>query len=62
MRHRVILTKLTEKSIEDLGGTDAAVLMLINELVNAYQCMITIAVNIDNFLNVYEANHHKLFF
>ena len=48
--------KTDGKSIEDLGGTDAAVLMLINELVNAYQCMITIAVNFDNFLKVYEAN------
>lgn len=50
------LDKINEKSIEDLGGTDAVVFMLMNELVNAYQCMITIAVNFDNFLTVYEAN------
>lgn len=50
------LDKINGKSIEDLGGTDAVVLMLMNELVNAYQCMITIAVNFDNFLTVYEAN------
>ena len=48
--------KIDGKSIEDLGGTDTVVLMLMNELVNAYQCMITIAVNFDNFLKVYEAN------
>lgn len=50
------LDKINGKSIEDLGGTDAVVFMLMNELVNAYQCMTTIAVNFDNFLTVYEAN------
>jgi hypothetical protein len=48
--------KINGKSIEDLGGTDAVVFMLMNELVNVYQCMTTIAVNFDNFLTVYEAN------
>ena len=50
------LDKINGKSIEDLGGTDAVVLMLMNELANAYQCMITIAVNFDNFLTIYGAN------
>ena len=50
------LDKINGKSIEDLGGTDAVVLMLMTEFANAYQCMITIAVNFDNFLTVYEAN------
>ena len=53
---RTYFEKINGKSIEDLGGTDAVVLMLMNELVNAYQCMITIAVNFDNFLTIYEAN------
>lgn len=50
------LDKIDGKSIEDLGGTDAVVLMLMNELVNAYKCMITIAVDFDKFLTIYEAN------
>lgn len=53
---QVYLDKVNGKSIEDLGGTDAVVFMLMNELVNAYQCMITIAINFDNFLTLYEAN------
>lgn len=53
---RTYLDKVNGKSIEDLGGTDAVVFMLMKELVNAYQCMITIAVNFDKFLTIYEAN------
>lgn len=48
--------KIDGKSIEDLGGTDAVVFMLMNEFVNAYQCIITIAINFDKFLTVYETN------
>ena len=50
------IDKINGKSIEDLGGTDKVVFMLMTELVNAYKCMITIATNFDNFLTVYEAN------
>lgn len=53
---QVYLDAINGKSIEDLGGTDAVVFMLMNELVNVYQCLSTIAVNFDNFLTVYEAN------
>lgn len=50
------IDKVDGKTIADLGGTDAVVVMLTEELVNAYQCMITIAVDFDNFLTIYEAN------
>lgn len=50
------LDKIEGKSIEDLGGTDAVVFMLVNELVNAYQCLITIAENFDDFLTLYKTN------
>lgn len=48
--------KVNGKSIEDLGGTNAVVLILMKEFANAYQCMITIATNFDDFLTIYEAN------
>lgn len=50
------LDTINGKSIEDLGGTDAVVFMLMGELLNVYQYLITIAVNFDNFITIYEAN------
>lgn len=50
------LNKVNGKSIEDLGGTDAVVLMLMGELLTMYQCMITITTNFDNFLTIYNTN------
>ena len=55
------LDKINGKSIEDLGGTDAVVFMLMSELVNVYQCMITIAVNFDEFLGVYNENQSIIY-
>lgn len=53
---KTYLDKVDGKTIEDLGGTDTAVFMLLQELVYAYQCMITIAVNFDGFLTIYGQN------
>lgn len=48
--------KVNGKSVEDLGGVDAAAIIALSELLNMYQYMIIIAVDFDNFLAVYEAN------
>ena len=46
------------KTIEDLGGTDAVLIMVINEITNnIYPLMYTQAVQFENFLSVYEANN-----
>lgn len=46
--------KIDGKTLEQIGRDDT--FMLMQELVNVYQCMITIATNFDNFLTIYETN------
>ena len=50
-------TSINGKTIEDLGGTDAALIMVINEITNIYPFMYAQAVLFENFLSVYETNN-----
>lgn len=56
-RYTELRESLDDKTIEDIGGTNAALIMVINEIVNKiYPFMYAQAIQFENFLSTYETN------